>query len=193
MQRLRGHSGHRKLQTQLDVINLAAVQRTRGLVVLRIHTEAVHIDVVVRHARVMFVGLHNTEVLRTAPIKAVHTIQTQNRRFQQVRGLNIRLAAVQRIGEVEPLVFFTAHPLLLHDPDELLAGMIEGQRNVDGVAPRCNGLCGGDLELVNEIFVLRRCEALALFLRQVDVVAEELHTGRRGRCRRRTTKGGLRG
>jgi hypothetical protein len=55
------------------------------------------------------------------------------------------------------------HTILLNNPDELLAAVIEDQRDVNGGDVAGHGVRRSKLELVNQIFVIRGDEAFTFF------------------------------
>ena len=119
---------------------------------LRLEGEGVHIDVSAtvhsqRHALVMLVGLHKLEIRRLARRETVVAVE-----------LNLRLG----VG-VGVLTHHTG--ALLHNPDELLHGVVEVQLGGGG-----ERLVTSELKLFNEVLVRHLSEATALVGVKVHVV-----------------------
>ena len=124
------------------------------------------------------VRLCEAEVLGVANVKAVLSVQSEDRRVQQIfRGHAWFSAVVLKRGRiVEPLTC-GGHARFLDDPDELLTAVIIVQRHGDLADSRRDGLRWANLELIDQILVIGGGEALALLLVQIDVVAEHLEPG----------------
>lgn len=94
-------------------------------------------------------------------------------------------SAIARGGEVEPLLaglgigggvgsVIGQHVVLLHDPDQLGHGVVEGELGL--VLLASDGLLTSELELLYQIFVRGLSEAAALICVEIDII----HVQRRG-------------
>jgi hypothetical protein len=101
---------------------------------------------------------------------------------KRVRGSSTEVARVKLISVIEPLLSTIGsggcgvnNGILLDDPDELLAGVVEAQ--LDLVGSTSNRFITSELELLNEILVANLGETATLVSVEVDVVNPEGTSG----------------
>jgi len=149
--------------------------------------ERVHVDADGRHVGVVLVGLHLVEIAALANREAVVAVELEQGRDNRVvashalhtrdgvAGLQAR--AVPPVGVVEGLlalpgvddvVIAADEGVTLHNPDELLARVVEVQLQLVGGA--VDGLGTRVLEGLDEVLVADLGELAALVRVQVDVV-----------------------
>ena len=154
-------------QVQVDRVDFAAVERAGWLLFFRAQTEAVKIYVVIRDVRVALKGLDNAEIQGVAAFEAVQAIQLNEcRRY----GILLRTTDVWacpadgliQVRKVHPFVRLL-DAILLDDPDKLLAAVIEDQRDIHRGDVTGHGVGRGELELVDQVLVVRGHEAFSLF------------------------------
>jgi hypothetical protein len=175
------------LEVQGHVVEAGEVAGTGRLVGLGVQSERVAVDVLVGHASVVLVGLHQTEVRRLALGETVVAVELQlGGRERLVRGRgewevhhvpcnvtvivsdNVATNVSRHVAELEHLGVRGA----AHGPHELLHGVVEVQAHLVGLG----GLHAGVLELLDEVLVGHLGETLTLLGVEVHVVHVQLHT-----------------
>lgn len=170
------------------VIDAAEVAGTRGLVLLRLESKGVHVDVLGGHTGVVLVGLHKAEVRTGAVGHTVVTVEEDLRRSEGlgegdslIRGrggvLPGGLVSTNGVhGEVEVILLILSLLGAVH-PDKLLNGVVEVHAELlsaaGGTVVRGDGLITGELELLNEHLVGYLGEAATLIGVKVDVIDPE--------------------
>jgi len=156
-------------------------------VLLRLQGERVHVDTHGRDVGVVLVGLHQVEVLAltlSEPVVAVeldlgshHGVHARQALHagHGVAGLEHR--AVEVVGVVERLLALVGvnhtriarhERVALHDPHELLGGVVQVQ--LDLVGRRGHRLAASELQLLDQVLVRDLGEAATLIRVEVDVV-----------------------
>ena len=180
--------GHR--QQESGVINARQVARAAGLVLLRGESKGVHVDTNGGHVGVVLVGLHLVEIATLThgePVVAVELQEGSHHGVVTSHALNaghgvtrLQAGAVPPIGVVERLLALPGcnHGLVarhegitLHNPDELLARVVEVQLELVGGG--VDGLGTSVLESLNQVLVADLGELATLVRVQVDVVHVE--------------------
>ena len=152
--------------------------------------ERVHVDADSRHVGVVLVGLHLVEIAALANREAVVAVELQQGRDNRVVASHalhagdgvarLQAGAVPPVGVVEGLlalpgvddvVIAASERVTLHNPDELLARVVEVQLQLVGGA--VDGLGTRVLEGLNQVLVADLGELAALVRVQVDVVNVE--------------------
>ena len=165
-------------EIQVDRVNLAAVERTGWLLFFRAQTEAVKINVVVRDVRMALKGLDDAKIQSVATFEAVIAIQLNQGRCHRILQVTTDVWArtangLIEVRKVHPLMSLL-HTILLNDPDELLAAVIEDEWDVHRGDVTGYRMRWGILELIDQILVVRSNEAFTFIRVQIDVVTKEL-------------------
>ena len=153
-------------QVQHGVVNAGEVARARRLQVLGLQGEGVHVDTLRRGGRVVLVGLHGVEVLALTLHKPIMAVELDLGHSHGVAEVGVRVAP-RGVG----LGVAVKVAGVLHNPDELLHGVVEG--HLDLVGGGGHGLLTGELQLLDQVLVGHLGEAAALLSVQVDVVHEQ--------------------
>ena len=183
----RAHSVVAQSQLQHGIVNAAEVAASAGLVLLRLQCEAVDVDTHSRHVGVVLVRLHQVEVLALTLAEAVMAVQLDLGGHSGVVASQtlhaghavaaLQHSAVEPVAVVEGLLslpgvddsILAAHEAVaLHNPHQLLHGVVEVQLDLVGAA--CHALATSELQLLDQVLVGDLCEAAALISVQVDVV-----------------------
>ena len=154
---------------------------------LGLESERVDVDAHRGDVGVVLVGLHLVEVASLAHLEAVVAVQLEERRDHGVLARHalhaghgvarLQHGAVPPVGEVERLLTLprvhvavvTGHiRVTLHNPDELLAGVVEVQLELVGGGG--DGLHARKLQGLNQVLVGHLGELAALVRVQVEVV-----------------------
>jgi len=159
-------------------------------VLLGLEGEGVHVDTDGRHVGVVLVGLHLVKVASLThlePVVAVELEQGSDSGVATSQALHasdgvprLQDGAVPPVGVVEGLlslpgvdhVVIAGHEgIALHNPDELLARVVEVQLELVGA--RGDGLTTSELQGLNEVLVRHLGELATLIRVKVDVVHVE--------------------
>jgi len=160
---VRAERRRRERQVEHRVVNAREVARSRGLEVLRLERERVHVDARRRRGRVVLVRLDEVEVRSLALREPVLAVQLNLRDSRRVAQRRIRITPRRVRGRVAVHVAG-----VLDNPHELLHGVVE--RELDLVRRRRHGLRARELELLDQVLVRDLGEAAALLRVEVDVV-----------------------
>ena len=180
--------GHR--QQDGRVINTRQVASARGLVLLGLQSKGVHVDAHRRHVGVVLEGLHLVEVATLAALEAVVAVELEQGVHRGVGAgealhaghgvARLQDGAVPPVGVVERLlalprvhhVVVAGHEgIALHNPDELLARVVEVELQLVGGGG--HRLAARELQGLNQVLVGHLGELAALVRVQVDVVHVE--------------------
>ena len=188
--------GHREQDGR--VINARQVASTRGLVLLGLQSERVHVDAHRGHVGVVLEGLHLVEVATLAALEAVVAVELEQGIHRGVGAgealhagdgvTRLQDGAVPPVGVVERLlalprvhhVVVARHEgIALHNPDELLARVVEVELQL--VGGRGHRLAARELQGLDQVLVGHLGELAALVRVQVDVVHVERRCHEAGR------------
>ena len=177
-------------EDECSIVDTREVACARGLVLLGLEREGVHVDTHGRDVCVVLVRLDQVEVLALALRETVVAVELHlggHRGVVAGHTLNaghgvarLQHGAVEPVGVVEGLLalpgvdggIIAGHErVALHNPDKLLCGVVEVE--LDLVGRGCHGLTACELELLDEVLVGDLGEAAALISVEVDVVHVE--------------------
>jgi len=176
-------------EVERGVVNAGEVAGAGGLVVLGVEGKRVDVDADRGDVGVVLVGLDQVEVRTLTLGEAIVAVELDlgdNRGVLARKALNTRdgvagleRRAVEPVGEVERLLALelvhvavaAREGVTLRNPDELLAGVVEG--HLDLVRGAGDRLGARVLELLDEVLVRDLREAATLLRVEVDVVDVE--------------------
>ena len=174
-------------QQESRVINARQVAGAAGLVLLGLESKGVDVDAHCRDVGVVLVGLYLVEVTSLAHLEAVVAVELEQGCHYRVLARHtlhtghgvarLEHGAVPPVGEVErlltlPRVHVTVVTrdirVTLHNPDELLAGVVEVQLELVGGGG--DGLYAGKLQGLDQVLVRHLRKLAALVRVQVEVI-----------------------
>ena len=180
----------RHSEDERGVINTGQVASTRGLVLLGLEGERVHVDTNGGDVGVVLVRLHLVEVATLTDLETVVAVELEEGSHGRVlaghalnagdRVTRLEHRAVPPVRVVERLLalpgvddgVIARHVrVTLHNPDELLTGVVEVE--LDLVGGGRDGLTASELEHINEVLVGHVGELTTLISVEVDVIHVE--------------------
>jgi hypothetical protein len=162
-------------QVQSHVVEAGEIAGTGRLVGLGVQSEGVAVDVLVGHASVVLVGLHQAEVRRVALGETVVAVELQLGGGETIviRGGERGIVDIRRIIiQLRSTEHKRALVRRADGPHELLHGVVEVQAHLIGLG----GLRAGMLELLDEVLMRHLGETLTLLGVEVHVVHVQLGT-----------------
>jgi len=169
------------------IVNTGKVAGAAGLVLLRLEGKGIHVDTHGRDVGVVLVRLHQVEVATLTLVESIVTVELDLGSHDRVvtshaldtgdgvarlqHGTVPPVRVVEGLLTLERLddgIIAADKGITLHNPDKLLARVVEVQLDLVGGAG--DGLGTSELQLLDQVLVRDSGEASALIRVEVDVV-----------------------